>query len=54
MHIRLGEVVRVTGLSKSEIYRRIKDGRFPRQRRISHRIAVWRRDEVEVWMEQWV
>lgn len=49
--LRLGEVIRKTGLSKSEIYRRIKESHFPRQIRISYRISVWPEAAVDAWME---
>ena len=52
--MRIGDVIRTTGLSRTEIYRRIQQGRFPRQRRISHRVSVWVEDEVQQWVRQWV
>ena len=39
--LRLREVVRRTGLSRSEIYRRLKDGRFPAPRKLGPKINVW-------------
>jgi len=44
--IRLPEVIRMTGLSKTEIYKRMNQDRFPKNRRLSPRIAVWRRGDV--------
>ena len=49
--LRIGEVIRKTGLSKSEIYRRVKERKFPQQTRISHRIAVWPEASVDAWLE---
>lgn len=48
--LRLKQVVEITSLSKSEIYRRVSDNRFPKQRRRSHKVAVWLQSEVEAWM----
>lgn len=48
--IRLPEVQHRTGLSKSEIYRRMKSRRFPRARKISTRIAAWSKSEIEAWI----
>lgn len=48
--MRLGDVIRKVGLSKTEIYRRIQQGTFPRQRRLSHKVAVWVRQEVDNWI----
>jgi len=49
--LRIGEVIRRTGLSKSEIYRRVQDKRFPPQIRISHRVAAWPESAVNNWVE---
>jgi|TARA_R100000935_G_scaffold25915_1_gene45857 prophage regulatory protein len=48
--LRLKQVVQITSLSKSEIYRRVNDNRFPKQQRRSHKVAVWLQSEVEAWM----
>lgn len=46
---RLPEVISLVGLSKTEIYRRIKANRFPAGSRISHRVAVWKSTDIEEW-----
>ncbi len=52
--LRLDEVVGMTGLSKSEIYRRISDGRFPQSRayRDSPKKRFWTSVEVELWQRE--
>lgn len=50
--LRLKDVVDKTSLSKSEIYRRVNAGTFPKQQRRSHKVAVWKQSEVEDWMER--
>lgn len=50
-NLRLPEVRHITGLSKSEIYRRIKAGVFPPQRRISSRVAIWPESDVTAWVQ---
>lgn len=47
--MRLPAVKAVTGLSKSEIYRRMDAGTFPRQRKLSPKKVVWPEDEVLAW-----
>ena len=47
--LRLNAVLDRTGLSRSTLYRKIADGTFPRQIRISRRCAGWREHEVEQW-----
>lgn len=48
--LRIPSVIARTGISKAEIYRRMKLGRFPRGQRISHKVTVWKRSDVEDWM----
>ncbi len=48
--VRLREVVKMTSLAKSSIYRLMDAGMFPRQMRIGLRRAVgWRRSDLEAW-----
>lgn len=49
--LRLPEVIEVTGLGRDTIYRYIREGRFPRQRRISERASGWREDEIGAWVD---
>lgn len=52
--LRLPQVLELTGYSKAEIYRRIQAGTFPRQRRKSHKCAVWSRNEVTDWVQRFL
>jgi len=49
-YLRLPEVLRLTGLSRATLYRKIKAGTFPRQYRIAERCCGWRASEVAVWV----
>lgn len=49
-YLRLPDVKAKTSLSRSEIYRRIAAGDFPKQRRLSHRVSVWLESEIEAWI----
>ena len=44
------EVERVTSLSKAELYRRVREGEFPRQVRLGGRRVAWIEREVREWM----
>ncbi|MFM1816425.1 MAG: hypothetical protein RLZ98_3120 [Pseudomonadota bacterium] len=46
------EVVVVTGLSKSTLYRMQAEGLFPRARKISKGRVAWRASDVENWIEE--
>ena len=52
--IRIEEVKRRTSLSKSEVYRRIAEGRFPRSKRLGHRTAVWTVGEIDAWRRDYL
>jgi prophage regulatory protein len=47
--IRLREVRERTGKAKSTIYQEIKEGTFPRPRRIGKRAVAWRESEINAY-----
>jgi len=49
--LRLPAVLALTGLGRDTVYKLIRDGRFPSQRRITARASAWREDEVVAWIE---
>ena len=49
--LRLSEVLEMTGMGKTFIYDRIKDGTFPKQIQLGSRTVVWNEQEVIKWME---
>ncbi|MBW4709556.1 AlpA family phage regulatory protein [Roseobacter sp. YSTF-M11] len=49
--IRLTTVLDRTGLSRSTIYRKIAEGTFPAQLKISVHGAGWRESEISRWVE---
>lgn len=48
--LRLPEVRAKTGLSRSEIYRRIANQTFPEPVKIGRRSSAWASNEVEQWI----
>ncbi len=38
------------GFSKSELYRRIKSGKFPAPIKLGARAVAWRESDVDAWM----
>lgn len=50
--IRLEQVIERTCLSRSAIYRRVSAGTFPKQRRLSHKVAAWSQEEISRWIKQ--
>jgi prophage regulatory protein len=48
--VRLPVVMEITGLSRSAIYQRIKDGRFPTAVSLGGRAVGWLEEEVLRWV----
>lgn len=48
--IRMKTILARTGLSKSTIYRKIAEGSFPAQLKISTNGAGWRESEINRWI----
>jgi prophage regulatory protein len=49
--LRIGTVVKVTGLGRSTIYRLIAKADFPSPVRLTNRVVAWRRTDLEKWSE---
>ena len=49
--LRLAEVLEMTGMGKTFIYDRMKEGTFPKQIQLGSRSVVWNEQEVIKWME---
>ncbi|WP_047236683.1 helix-turn-helix transcriptional regulator [Chromobacterium subtsugae] len=49
-YLRIDEVVNRTGLSLPTIYRRIRQGDFPRQVKLGARASAWLESEVDAWI----
>lgn len=47
--LRIGTVVRVTGLGRSTIYRLVAQQEFPSPVRLTRKAVGWRRVDVERW-----
>lgn len=49
--IRLDEVIRLVGLSRSTLWRLERAGQFPRRVQLSARAVGWQADEIELWAQ---
>ena len=49
LFLRIGTVVRLTGLGRSTIYRLMAEEQFPAPVRLTKRVVAWRRIDVERW-----
>ena len=50
--LRLPKVMARTGLSRSTIYLRISEGRFPKQISLGGRAIGWQQSAVDAWIRQ--
>jgi prophage regulatory protein len=48
--LRLREVMRLTGMSRSSTYAAIADGKFPKQVQLTRRCVGWRANEIDKWL----
>lgn len=48
--VRLPEVMKRVGLSRSAIYKRMSEGSFPRSRSLGPKCAVWVESEIDAWI----
>ena len=49
--LRLPEVVLMTGLSESTLYRQIKAGQFPEQKQLSPGAVGWKLGDIRRWLQ---
>jgi len=52
--IKLPEVIKLTGLSRSSIYRGMRQGVFPSTIQISTRAVAWNKEAIQQWMQDCV
>ncbi len=50
--VRIAKVCDQTGISRTQIYRLIKSGDFPRPVKLSTRIVAWNEDTISDWLDQ--
>lgn len=49
--LRLRSVMQMTGISRTEIYRRMDAGTFPRPVQIGAQTVAWRQSDIQRWIE---
>ena len=48
--MRLPEVLSTTGLGRNTVYRRMREGTFPKQVKLGPNSSAWRQSEIAAWM----
>jgi prophage regulatory protein len=49
--LRMPSVLTLTGLSKTEIYRRINTGKFPQPIKLGARAVAWPAAQIDAWIK---
>ena len=49
--IRRAEVLELTGLSVTSLYRRMSEGTFPKAVRIGPNSVAWKSEDVDAWIQ---
>ncbi|WP_371231493.1 helix-turn-helix transcriptional regulator [Pseudomonas sp. QE6] len=49
--MRLDEVLHNTGLGRNTVYRRMREGTFPKQVRLGPKSVAWRQSDIMKWIE---
>ncbi|MBC3493577.1 helix-turn-helix transcriptional regulator [Pseudomonas taiwanensis] len=52
--LRLDEVLHVTGIGRNTVYRRIREGTFPKQVKIGPNSVAWRQSDITQWMTAFI
>lgn len=50
--LRLPDVIRRTGLSRSAVYQKVKEGNFPAPVSLGLRAVGWIDEEIDSWIDQ--
>ena len=48
--LRLAEVLTLTALARSSIYRKMRKGSFPEPLKVGVRAVRWRRSDIQAWL----
>jgi prophage regulatory protein len=50
--VRLRELVKLLSISRANVYRLMKMGKFPQSTKLTERTVVWRLSELEAWIQE--
>lgn len=51
--LKIEELVVMTGMSKSSIWRAVRYGNLPHPYRVGKRLSRWKESEILSWMNEW-
>ena len=50
LYVRVNQLTKLIPISKASVWRKVKEGTFPKPVKLGERITAWRMDEIEAWL----
>ena len=50
IYVRVSQLTKMIPVSKASIWRKVKDGSFPKPVKLGERITAWHMDDIEAWL----
>ena len=50
-YVRMSQLTGIIPMSKATIWRKLKDGTFPKPIKLGDRITAWRMEDVQAWLD---
>jgi len=50
-YLRLPDVAKLCAIAKPTVWKWIKTRKFPKQIKLTSRVSVWKKSEVQAWMD---
>lgn len=51
-YVRLAELIKIVPFASSTVWRKVKEGTFPKPVKLSDRITAWRKEDIRLWIEE--
>jgi prophage regulatory protein len=49
-YVRVNQLTQLIPISKASVWRKVKEGSFPKPIKLGERITAWRMEDVEAWL----
>ena len=50
LYVRVNQLTKLIPMSKASVWRKVKDGTFPKPVKLGDRITAWHMDDIEAWL----
>jgi prophage regulatory protein len=52
LYIRIAQLIKLIPVSRASIWRKVKDGTFPKPVKLGDRITAWDMKDIEAWLTE--